>query len=61
MQVPADKLAYGIDEAVDAIGVSRSKLYELIASGELKIVKLGRRTLILRAELERFLKSLSAG
>jgi excisionase family DNA binding protein len=38
---------------------SRSKLYELIAAGQLKAVKLGSRTLILHSELVRFLTTLS--
>lgn len=49
------KLAYGIDEAVKASGLGRSFLYEQIASGELKSVKIGKRRLILHDELVRFL------
>ncbi len=52
-----EKLAFRIDEAVNACGIGRSKLYEAISRGDLKIIKVGQRTLVLRAELERFLLS----
>lgn len=34
--------------------LSRSYLYELIGRGELRIIKVGKATLIPRAEIERF-------
>jgi excisionase family DNA binding protein len=37
------------------IGISRSKLYQLFDTGALRPVKVGRRTLIERKEIERFL------
>jgi excisionase family DNA binding protein len=49
------RYAYSLDETARAINLSRSSLYELIDSGELKTVKLGRRRLVPRAELERIL------
>lgn len=55
--LPTDKLAYRIDEACRAIGIGRSKLYELNRAGKLKIVRLGGRSVVpateLRALLER--------
>ena len=36
-------------------GISREKLYQLIRAGELSVVKIGRRTFIDRAELDRFI------
>jgi excisionase family DNA binding protein len=35
------KLAYRIAEAAEVLGISRSKAYELVASGELPSVKIG--------------------
>lgn len=50
------KLAYRIDEAVKASGLGRSFLYERMADGSLKSVKIGGRRLILREDLMAFLK-----
>lgn len=47
-------VGFGIDDACRALGIKRSFLYELIGRGEIRAKKLGRRTIILRAELERF-------
>jgi excisionase family DNA binding protein len=47
-------IAYPINDACKALGVKRSYLYELLARGELRAKKLGRRTVIERCELERF-------
>lgn len=49
------KLAYRIDEAVKASGLGRSFLYERMADGSLKSIKIGGRRLILRDDLLRFL------
>jgi excisionase family DNA binding protein len=51
-----DKIAYRMREAERACGISKAKLYELIASGELKSVKRAGRRLIMRADLEAFLR-----
>jgi excisionase family DNA binding protein len=50
-----DKLAYSINEAADRIGVGRTTLYQLVNAGELRLVKLGSRSLIIAAELEALL------
>lgn len=50
-----EKLAYRVAEAAHAMAISRSRLYELIGSGEIKILKDGGRTLIRRSELEAYL------
>lgn len=36
-----DRLLYRITEAAEILGVSRSKAYELVASGEIPSVRLG--------------------
>jgi len=56
--LPDWKLAYRVPEACAATGVKRSKLYELIKAGRLAIRKADGCTLILRSELERYLRSL---
>lgn len=51
----ADKLAYTVEEAGRAIGVSRSTVFDMIRMRELQAKKLRGRTLIARAELQRVL------
>lgn len=40
------KLAFTIAEACHAVGISRSKLYELIGEGRVETRKIGSRTII---------------
>lgn len=56
MQTDPNKIAYRIDEAVNATGLGRTFLYERIASGDLKSIKVGARRLILREDLLEFLR-----
>lgn len=39
-------IAYTVDDAVRVSGIGRSKLYQLVAAGQLKMTKVGRRSLI---------------
>ena len=55
------KLAYQIPEACDAAVVCRSKLYQLIKSGQLPVRKLGKRTLILASDLKTLVEGLPLG
>jgi excisionase family DNA binding protein len=50
------RLAYGIEDAANALGLSRSRIYELIAAGEIAACKVGKRTIIPTAELTAFLE-----
>ena len=54
------RLAYSPSEGAEVLGISRSKIYELIAAHDLKVIKLGSRTLVLHSELVRFVRSLGA-
>jgi excisionase family DNA binding protein len=53
-----EKLAYSVREAAQAVAISRSRLYELIGAGEIRILKDGGRTLIRKTELEAYLHRL---
>ena len=52
----AKPLAVRIREACRLTGIGRSKLYELIAVGEIETIKVGASTLIPISSLERFLE-----
>lgn len=60
MEAQTEKLAYRIDEASRASGIGRTKIYEEMKGGRLRACKVGNRTLILREDLERFLRGLEA-
>ena len=49
-----ERLLYRISEAADILGVSRSTLYRLIASGELAAIRVGTAPRIPAKVLERF-------
>lgn len=53
-------LAFTINEASAAGRVGRTALYEAIRCGELRAVKRGKRTLILRPDFEQWLNGLPA-
>jgi excisionase family DNA binding protein len=54
------KVAYSVGEACDVLSIGRSSLYAAVKRGELKPVKLGRRTLLLADDIAAFLRSLGA-
>ena len=54
------KLGLTIDEACQASGIKRTKLYEAMGSGELIAKKVGRRTIILPEHLKDYLENLPA-
>ncbi|KJZ43454.1 helix-turn-helix domain-containing protein [Pseudomonas fluorescens] len=49
-------LSVSVEDAARIVGYSRSGVYELIASGDLKAFKLGRRRLILMTELKAWIE-----
>lgn len=56
--VPA--VLYDVDEAAEALRLSRSALYELIRSGQLRSVKAGRRRLVPVAALAEYVARLGS-
>lgn len=55
---PVPAVLYRVDEAADALRLSRSQLYELIRSGRLRTVKCGRRRLVPVLALADYVSSL---
>lgn len=51
----AERLALSIADACRALSVSRSHLYALAARGEIRLARLGSRTLIAMSEIRRLL------
>ena len=52
------RVAYSIAEAMALSGLGRDTLYKQIHSGRLPARKLGRRTIVLASDLQRFLEAL---
>ena len=52
------KLMYSVDEGVEITGLKRTKLYELMLSGQLRSLKVGRRRLISAQALKEFVDEL---
>lgn len=55
MLASPERLAYTPQEAADELRVCRATIYNLIARGELRVVKLGRATRIPADELRRLM------
>lgn len=53
-------LLLNVEEAARLLGVGRTTLFALIDQGRIQTVRLGRRRLVVRAGLERFVEELSA-
>lgn len=51
------RLAYSVSEAAHVVGLGKTTLYGLIASGRLSSCKVGGRRLIRSADLERLIAS----
>ena len=58
LQLNGERLSHSPNDAAKILGIGRSTIFNLLARGELTALKLGTRTLITTAELERYLASL---
>ena len=56
--LPIEKLAYTLEEATEIGLPCRSRIYELAAAGKIRLVKDGKRTLLLADEARRYVASL---
>jgi excisionase family DNA binding protein len=48
----SERLTFSIEEAAEALGISRGLAYELARTGRLPVLKLGRRLVVPKAQLE---------
>jgi excisionase family DNA binding protein len=53
-----DQLLYTVSQSCRLVAIGRTKFYELVASGEIPIRKIGKKTLVAAADLERWAKRL---
>ena len=58
MERKVEKLLLTVPESAARLGLGRSKFYELLQSGQIKPVRIGRAVRIQAAELERFVERL---
>lgn len=58
--LPLDPICVKINDAARMIGVGRTKLYDLIATNQIEVVKLGKSTLVTTASLRALVKRLQA-
>ena len=56
-----DKLTYTVEEAGKVLGLSRPSAYAAAASGELPTIRIGRRLLVPRVQLEALLAGRAPG
>jgi excisionase family DNA binding protein len=56
----AVRLLYRINEAAEALAISRAQLYRLIAAGMLRVVHVGRAVRVPADELQRFVDELAS-
>lgn len=54
-----NRLSYSIDEAALLTGLGRTTIYKLIAQGDLRSCKIGRRRILRSIDLEHFINQLS--
>jgi excisionase family DNA binding protein len=60
MDLPTHLKGRGIAQVCVALGIGRTSIYSLIKSGQLRAVKIGRRTIVLSEDLDRYLAGLRA-
>ncbi|WP_082903763.1 helix-turn-helix domain-containing protein [Devosia elaeis] len=51
-------VAYSVSQVLEMIGISRSKFYQLVNGRQIKVRKIGNRTIILVGDLDEFLQRL---
>jgi excisionase family DNA binding protein len=52
------KAAYSVNETLQLLSIGRTSLYEAVKRGDLKLVKLGKKSLVYAADIAAFLAQL---
>jgi excisionase family DNA binding protein len=58
--IEREPIAHSVEDFVDLTTISRANVYKMIRAGEIKAVKVGRRTIIPRAEALAWLARMAA-
>jgi excisionase family DNA binding protein len=53
-----ERLLFTVEQCAEALGIGRTNAYELVLKGEISSVKVGRRRLVPRWALEKFIRKL---
>jgi excisionase family DNA binding protein len=53
-----ERLLFTVEQCAEALGIGRTKAYELVLKGEISSVKVGRRRLVPRWALEKIIRKL---
>ena len=61
MTAKTDRLALSVTEAAEALNVSRPTMYQLMRRADFPAFRVGRRTLISRSGLERWIEAQAQG
>ena len=61
MENTEEKLIYSVEEAAKLLGIGRSAAYEAARSGELPVIRIGRRWLVSKQALDRMLSEAGQG
>ncbi|MDP3675976.1 MAG: helix-turn-helix domain-containing protein [Novosphingobium sp.] len=56
--VNAAPICVRVDRALSELNIGKTKLYELLASGELEAIRIGRRTLVLQDSIDALVERL---
>lgn len=54
----ATPICVRVDRALSELNIGKTKLYELLASGELEAIRIGRRTLVLQDSIDALVERL---
>ena len=58
---PVERAAFSVKDMLVRYGVSRTKFYQLVESGDIRLTKLGHRSLIMAEDDRRFCERLAQG
>ncbi len=59
MENDSDRAAFGVESSCRYLGISRPTLYRLMGQGAIPSFHIGRRRLLLKTDLDRFLEALA--